>query len=218
VFALAGGVVSTLHEVLVELFRRRPELAPELLRLCANTRIPGERAESASADLTQLAPTEYRADAVVVMRDANGKALHALVVEVQLYIDKKKELSWPVYVTALRARLECPVTLLVVAPETAVAAWAARQIYVGIGMSLNPRVISYKDVPSIVESVSPRAQPELSILSALANETEQDVVQAALDELRRLPEDERHVYFDILNLYLPEALRRIVMDFKNYQF
>jgi hypothetical protein len=217
-FAPSSLVVSQDHEFLVELFRRRPELARELLRLCANIEIPGTNAETASMDITQVAPTEYRADAVIVMRDANGRPIHAVVVEVQLYIDRKKQFTWPVYVAGLRARLECPVTLLVIAREPAVAAWASRQIIIGIGMSLFPRVVSFADVPAILEPLDSRAQPELSIISALAHEDELGVVRMALEELRHLPEDEQHVYFDLLNQYLPEAFRRLEMDFKNYEF
>jgi hypothetical protein len=50
------------------------------------------------ADLTQVQPTEYRAD-------------------------ERKAYVWPVYVANLRARLECPVCLLVVTADDATARW-----------------------------------------------------------------------------------------------
>jgi YD repeat-containing protein len=43
----------------------------------------------------------------------------------QLSTHADKRFSWPVYVTTLRARLRCPVFLLVVATDKNVAGWAA---------------------------------------------------------------------------------------------
>ena len=215
--AVRGRVVSPDHEFLVELFRRRPELARELLRLCARQIVPGDRSELGSVDLTQVLPAEFRADATVVTRDETGKAVAAIVVEVQLRIDERKRFTWPVYVSVLRANLECEVTLLVIAPELSVATWCARPIRIGGGMSLLPQVVGFEDVPHVITSSSARAQPELAILAALAHE-DVAAVQVALEELRRLPEDDQDVYFDLLDRLLPEPLRRLHMDFKHYRF
>jgi len=66
-----------------------------------------------SSDLTDLAPTEYRADAVITLAAADTSVL-AVVVEAQLGRDKNKQWTWPVYLATLRARLKCPAVLLVV--------------------------------------------------------------------------------------------------------
>lgn len=42
-----------------------------------------------------------------------------------------KRLTWPVYVTTLRAKLDCSAVLLVVAPDPEVAAWARQPIELG---------------------------------------------------------------------------------------
>jgi hypothetical protein len=60
---------SHLHEALLQLFRNRPELAPELLR-ALQADLPaytGVRIDS--ADLTEIQPAEYRADLVVSLTD-----------------------------------------------------------------------------------------------------------------------------------------------------
>lgn len=57
---------SQQHEAILELFRNRPALAPELLRDALGVALPdysGIRIES--PDLTQIQPTGYRADLVV---------------------------------------------------------------------------------------------------------------------------------------------------------
>ncbi len=74
-------MVSFEHEVLLSLFQTRPELAAELLRVLG-VEVPAHRAaRTDSADLTELAPTAYRADLVVL---EDGGSVLGVVVEVQL--------------------------------------------------------------------------------------------------------------------------------------
>lgn len=59
---------SQLHEVLLQLFRNRPLLAPELLRDALQVQLPKfTEARIDSADLTEVQPAEYRADLVVLL-------------------------------------------------------------------------------------------------------------------------------------------------------
>ena len=116
-------MVSFRHEILVDLFRENGQLAPGLLRACAGIAIDHERIERGSIDLSQVVPTEYRADNVAILHGRDGRPVTGVIVEVQRKRDRGKQLSWPVYVTTLRAKLRCPAVLLVVAPSPAVAAW-----------------------------------------------------------------------------------------------
>jgi hypothetical protein len=117
-------MVSMLHEALLLLFRNRPRLAPELLSSVFGVVLPAYTSERLeSAELTQIVPTEYHADLVVLLLDE--APVLAIVVEVQLGPDLQKRWSWPVYVLALRARMRCDVMLLVVSPDESVAKWAA---------------------------------------------------------------------------------------------
>ena len=69
---------SRAHVALLELFRARPILAAELLRDGLNAPIPDfESVRVSEADLTTLAPTEYRADLV---RFLSRQAVGPLVV------------------------------------------------------------------------------------------------------------------------------------------
>lgn len=59
---------SQRHEVLLELFRARTSLAPELLQRVFQVPIPaGVKAEPTEANLTQLVPTELNADLVLLL-------------------------------------------------------------------------------------------------------------------------------------------------------
>src|SRR5947207_3704259 len=142
---------SHLHEVLIEMFRDRPGLAAELLAGPLGIAVPEFSQAKLSADaLTDVAPTEYRADAVVTLNAADSPVF-AVVVEVQLRVDARKRRTWPAYVATLYARLGCPVMLLVVCPDQAVAGWCAKPIVVSDpGMVLTPVVLGPREAAARV--------------------------------------------------------------------
>jgi flagellar biosynthesis/type III secretory pathway protein FliH len=179
-----------------------------LLRACTRIRIPDAIAELGSIDLTQVVPAEYRTDSLVVLRNRIRTAVAAVIVEIQLKIDRHKLLTWPVYVAAARARLGCPVTLLVLAPTRGVARWAERAIETGHpGYTLRPIVIEFRQIPRITDARRARTSPELAVLSALAH-PEVAVAQAALGALDALTEETQKLYWDVINAGLPAAVRQ----------
>lgn len=161
---------SSLHEALIELFRHRPSLAAELLGGALGVDLPAYQvARLDSGDLPDLTPTEYRADVVVALAVAETPVL-AVVVEVQLRRDMGKRWSWPVYLTTLRARLRCPVVLLVVTPNSGTATWSAAPIELGHpGWTLSPLVLGPDRVPVVTDAVEAARAPELAVLSAMAH-------------------------------------------------
>jgi hypothetical protein len=200
-------VPSFLHEFLVELFRQRPELGPELLHACVGLRIEGAKAERGSIDLSQVAPTEYRSDALTVVRDAAGKAVAAVIVEVQLGEDEDKRWTWPLYLTAARASERCPAMLLVLAPDRRVARWASQAIEVGQpGFALRPIVLDYAQVPRISDPQAACASPELAVLSAMAHR-DLETAAAAGAVIPVLPEDLQKLYWDVILSVLPGQVR-----------
>jgi hypothetical protein len=175
---------SFTHESLVELFRNRGELATALLDGHARIAFPHHHVAQASIDLSQLVSTEYRVDAVIELRDARNAAVAAIIVEVQLGIDHDKEYSWPVYVPVLRAKLRCPVVLLVVAPEPAVARGARASIELGHPrFCLEPVVIEFTEMPRVTNGAEAQRVPELAVLSAIAY-PELTVASAAIDAIQ----------------------------------
>lgn len=211
---------SFAHEVLVELFRNRPELACELLASCAGIAQQAERVELGSIDLSQAVPVEYRADVVVLLRDSDNDLVCAIVVEVQLRPDPGKRLSWPQYVTALRARLGAPVVLLVIATEPAVARWARQSIETGHpGFGLVPIVVELADVPRVTEVELALVAPELAVLSVLGHR-DVEVARAALAGISALPEKVGSLYWDLVLSVLPSQLRKLIGGhmIKNYEY
>jgi hypothetical protein len=206
--ARRAAVVSFSHEFLVELFRNCGELAPTLLRMCKGMVLDHECAEQRSIDLSQVASTEYRADAVVELHDGGGAVVAAVIVEVQLHVDRVKERTWPVYIAALRHKLACPVVLVVVTPSREVAGWAGRPIPLGHpGLCLTPLVIELDEVPRMVDPEQLQGIPELGVLSAIAN-PDLEVATAAVSVVSLLPEDRARLYLDVILAALPPSIRK----------
>lgn len=93
---------SAVHEILVELFRQRPQMAAELLREAVSVPLPPfSEARIQSSTFTDLTPPEYRADLVVRL---GGKTpVLGIILEVQLQIAPRKRYSWPHYNSRPRA-------------------------------------------------------------------------------------------------------------------
>jgi len=207
-----GCMVSQLHEALLLLFRNRPTLAAELLRDALHVQLPVyTEARIDSADLTDIQPAEYRADLVVLL--LNGIPVLGIVVEVQLQSDDRKSFVWPVYVANLRARLECPVCLLVITTDELTARWAAKPIDLGGANNFAPLVLGPSGVPEITDQTQAVADPELAVLSAMAHGRDADTNKSAQIALAAqfaslgLDDDRSKLYFDLILISLSEAAR-----------
>jgi hypothetical protein len=204
------------HEVLIDMFRGRPSLAAELLDGPLHDVLPDyDEAHLASADLTDVAPTEYRADAVVTLTRM-GKIVFAVVVEVQRRVDKKKRRSWPAYVTTLHARLGCPVDLLIICPDQKVADWAANPIVVSLSPStIHPLAVGPAQTPVITDPETARRLPELTVLSTLAHAGRSDptpLFEALFAAFEAIDSARAGTYHDFVRGVLPAASRKLLED------
>lgn len=208
-------VPSRAHEALVELVRKQPLLVPEMLRGMLGVDLPGfARARMESGDLSQLQPTEFRADAVVALTDEHGNPVLAVVVEVQRSCDPGKRYAWPVYLTTLRSRLRCDTLLVVIAIDASIARWCAAAIPIGHpGWVLEPLVVGPRAIPLVTEPQRVEDKLWLVVLSSLAHHDHvqrDEVFRALLRSIGALDEDEASRYVDILMAGLPEvALRHL---------
>lgn len=214
---------SAPHEALVDLFRTRPQLVPILLRdkVCGGLpRYTDVKIES--ADLSEVQPTEYRADLVVSL--SNGKPVLCVIVEVQLSIDDGKRFAWPAYVATLRARWRCPVCLLVACRDKEVARWAGKPIFMGCTNVFMPQVLSPDDVPEIRDAASAVMDPELAILSAVAHGRGPNVTKAvqiataAVGVSAKLDADRSRLYFDLVLESLSEAARTALQNMLPFKY
>lgn len=218
-------MASMKHDGLVSLFRNHPGLAPELLQGPLGVHLPEwSEARVDSSEFTQIVPTEYRADLVVLL--LNGRPVFAIVVEVQLSRDEGKRKSWPLYLTSLRSQVDCPTALLVVAPDPAVARWCARPIEMGHpGFVLQPLVAGPDAIPLIVGPQEAGKDPELAVLSALAHRHEEElapeIMNAVFTSARGLDEERFRFYVDLALSAMSGAARKALeamMRSSGYQY
>ena len=202
------------HEFLIELVRHRPSLVTTLLTEMGVPVPEFDEARLESPDFTECTPTEYRADAVVVL--ANGKPLAGIVLEVQRRHREEKQWSWPVYLATLRKRIKGPCLLLVFCPDSNEARKCASAIEMGHpGWTLIPIVIGPNEIPKITDIVRAIAEPELATLSAIVHgQTEEGfkVLQTFFDALEQQPEEVKD-YADLVISMLPGIVFNTFMEF-----
>ena len=204
------------HEVPLELIRNRPALAPELLQAASGIKPPEyEQISLGSETLTDCKPTEYRCDSTVLLGDPKKPDL-AIVVETQLDQKERKRYTWPVYLATLRARQECPVTLLVLCPDEKTAAWCREPIESGHqGWVLRPWVLNLQEAPAVTDLETARSMPELAILSTVAHADGPDqkaVLTAFAEALRFTDRDKGELYHDYVRSQLSEAARHCLEE------
>jgi hypothetical protein len=219
---------SLTHDALLQLFRNRPTLAPELLRDLLHTPVPAfDQVRIGDTTLTELVPTEYRADLVLLLEGATGETPEAaIVVEAQLGRNLDKRWSWPVYLTTLRARLKCDVALVVVTSDAGIAGWAQTPIPTGHpGWVLVPLVLGPQAVPLVGEQAVAELSPELAVLSVMLHGREKGslaVARSAIAAAKSLDVERAKLYADLVLASVDEAARAIleevVMERWNHEY
>jgi hypothetical protein len=198
------------HETIVDLFRARPRLAPELLGEALGLDLPAHRDVAvAESDFTQITPVPYRADLALLLK-SRARNVHGLIVEAQLARDDEKLYSWPYYASAGRARWRCPTTVVVVTPYARVARWAERRRETGHGNTYAPIVVGPDRIPEVVDVEAAIARPELAVLSAMAHgrgASGARIAYAAIAAVDRLDPASGALYYDVVLASLDRAAR-----------
>lgn len=182
------------HEFPLSLVRQVPDLAAWLFGRAAGAVPEFERARREASEATTTAPSELLADSVTVLErdddDGNPVSVQAIVIECQNGYDPDKQFTWPMYVTNIRARLRCPVVLLVVTPTESLANWCAQPIDAGCGYLIHqPLTMSWDSLPPVTTEAEAQAHPELTVFSAFArcrrNPSALKLVPAAINVLSK---------------------------------
>ena len=207
-------MVSLKHEGVLKLVRDRPEFAADLLGDLLAVKVPRfSKARCVDVTLNQVAPAEYRADAVVLF--TRGTPVFGAIIEAQLRAKNDKRFTWPLYAVGARARERCPFVVLVIAPNAATARWAARPIDLGGGNQYTPLVIGPDGVPKLTDPGRARREPQLAVLSVMAHgrgelKTAAAIGAAAAKAIQRLPEEQRVLYSLLIEANLNEAARKAI--------
>jgi hypothetical protein len=159
-------------------------------------------------------------------RDCSEMRL-SVIVEVQLGRDDDKPYVWPAYISNLRARHRCPVCLLVITIEDAVARWAGRSIDVGPGTRCQPWVVGPSNTPAITALQDAQENVELAVLSAIEHGQSPDIqlarriVSAAILASAAIDVERSRLYLDRIQISLskniPEAFET-AMNSLGYEY
>ncbi|KAB2909710.1 MAG: hypothetical protein F9K40_03735 [Kofleriaceae bacterium] len=196
------------------MLRAEPKLVALLLEEVLGVAVPPfEGAETSEADFSQTLPAEFRADLVVILRDAEHAPVMAIVVEVQRKRDEAKRRAWPLYVAALHARMNTPCCLLVLAANDGIARWASAAITTLQPCSpFHPLVVGPSSVPRVSAERAHR-EPHLAVLSALVHGDGPgglDIVLAAIDAVTDMDEQRGRLFFDLILAALSAATRALL--------
>ncbi|MEO3854452.1 hypothetical protein [Acrocarpospora sp. B8E8] len=162
-------MISPPHEGLAGIATLDPGRTADALRALFKLPIPATgNARVISGNLTECVPTEYRADAALLYGDKANP--FGVIVEVQLRRDDHKRMSWPAYITNLRARDKCRACLVVICRDRATARWASQPIKVGHpNWDLVPMVIGPDNSPVYTEVADAIGNLGLAAIAAITH-------------------------------------------------
>ena len=206
---------SQLHEVLVAMVRESGAMARQLAEWAMGEPFPPQHAlRTRDQSYSEIRPPEYRADLVFEVVSGRGEKPKAMVIfEVQLSRDPDKRRTWPAYQAVLRAQYGCPTSVVVLAPDAAVAQWCAEPIVLdGRGASvMRPAVVGPSSVPIITDPAEAALAPGIAALSVIAHGRGRhglSIGRAGLCAADVLDGADGSLYADLVLHHLDEAARR----------
>lgn len=197
-------------------FRQCPEQAVSLLSTIFDVPVSSYRATRVEPpEVVAWQRPEGQVDVVVTLRDEAGSPTTAIVVEIQRGQDDKKRFTWPMYLTILRARWQCPVLLLVVCPNQKLVRWCSKPIETGHpAWVLRPLVVGPDLVPVVADPAEALENPELAVLSALAHGGDDTVGRRVLEAMvagfAKVETNKATRYTDLVQAALSSAGRNYV--------
>ncbi|MFO7567006.1 MAG: hypothetical protein R6X02_30455 [Enhygromyxa sp.] len=207
---------STIHDRLVALLRRNPQLICELWQRASCRSLPlgvaRIRDTNLRSRLLRGKDRHLQVDVIVTIHadaEPESPALFALVVEVQLRPDPKKLFTWVEYLAAARREYRCAAEVLVFSPRPRVIRWAHRLFTAE--SHLRPRLFGQDQIPVVDDESAARAQPVQAILAAVFHAKSDRIVDhaaAAVVALNALPAWLRPEYIALLR----ETIAEDVMD------
>lgn len=186
-------MASPLHEAPLAALRQFPEMLLHLAQELFDEPLPpGSRVREVTATFADASVQEYRADAAFVIEDASGRALVAIIVEVQRKPDEDKPYRWLRYAARVHDDYRCDTHLLVIATDEATARWAQRPIasfLPGRAAAGNaPVVLSPASLPKISTVEEAKHKLGQAILTALLHAGAEDDIESAYRAVRALHE------------------------------
>ncbi|MEV5574073.1 hypothetical protein AB0L06_28890 [Spirillospora sp. NPDC052269] len=203
------------HEIPLEYFRNRPELARKVATDVFGLDVPDDLSwQMGPETVTDLGPQQITLDISLIGSSAKNPR-RAIVHEVQRSAGRKDleriSYSWPEYVTSIRRRFQCPTTIMALCPTSSIAQRVRAPMKTGHpGFDLKVLAYTPHDLKPIVDPAQAKECPEWVLLSAPAHADEggPPVLEAMAAALQVTNEDFRGQYYDYVLGHLSEAARR----------
>jgi hypothetical protein len=213
VLAIVRDMPSAPHDGLARLFSDQPTLAAQLLRECAGANVPtGLPARLEPPGFNDRPSTDFDAD-IVVVDGPSHNPVHATVVEAQLTKNEEKRQQLPRYAAALWLLIRCPVDVLVICLDQAVADFYAQPIRTSLpGYEMWPRVVGPAQVPHITDPAKVADSPGLGVLSVVMHGQDRAVADAFLAGLASVPPQQGSEYYETAYSMCAAAIRDVLED------
>ncbi|YCK35011.1 hypothetical protein ACNF49_13275 [Actinomadura sp. ATCC 39365] len=190
------------------MFADRPQLAVEILRDLMGVQLPSTPLVRQEDRLFNTRPSDdIEPDLGIVLGPPQSPA-HAVIVEIQQ--DKSKDPQQLArYAAAQWLMLRCDVTVLVVCPDRAAAAYYSQPIDSGLtGYRLQAHVLGPGDVPAITDPREAAAHLELAVMSVMIHGRERKVLEAFAAALAETAVDYAPKYYEYAHgMSVPEIGR-----------
>ena len=102
------------------------------------------------------------------------RSVLAIIVETLRWADEVKRYAWPAFATTLRARLRCPVRLLVIPSDERLAEWAREPVELGADSRFVPYVLeppAWRETVDLLAKVDPHLAVPTAALRARSART-----------------------------------------------
>ncbi|MEV5414224.1 hypothetical protein AB0K60_35985 [Thermopolyspora sp. NPDC052614] len=188
---------AILHDTLAKLLREHPELAIDVLRNRLGVDIPrGLSVQVAPVELNDRPSRPLHPDLVLTVGPRQNPVL-AIIIEVQNGPMSEKRAMLPRYAAALWLRLDCPVIVLVICPDAAVAAEAAEPIPTTLATyTLTPEVLGPREIPVITDATEMKVNPLLSLMSVALYGRNRSVAQAFVEAAQTKADGDIPYYYE----------------------
>ena len=203
----------SLHDVLLELLRQHSDAAARLASRILGLPLPRYDRIVASKEVAS-APVgvPIRADLVLTLY-WEGEPVLTIVFEHQLWIDRAKRSTWPLYLVSARHDAGCDAWLIILTTDETIERWARTPIAIGHpGFELRPLVLGPSSTERLTDPKIARSDPLRAVLSALVHGPRpggEELIAPTRAVLSTLETPTSDMVFDILLRALPEEARQL---------
>jgi hypothetical protein len=194
------------------MFSDRPQLAVEILRDLLGVELPATSLVREEERTFNTRPSDDIEPDLVIALGPPQNPMHAIIVEIQQ--DRSKDpRQLARYAAALWLMLGCDVTVLVVCPDRAAAAYYSQPIESGLtGFRLQAWVLGPDGVPAITDAQQAAAHLELAVMSVMIHGRERKVVEAFVNALTETRDEHGAQYSEYAYSMSAPEIRRLMEE------